>query len=253
MEREPVLTPSQEDEHVLHMWEPLSFSVDEDYDYRRQGFFCRLGTGLLRIVVFVLLSVYNYVTLGMKIDGRENLKALRGRGAVTVCNHVHPMDCTMIDLAVFPRRIHYVTLDTNFRIPLVRHLIRWLGAVPLSRSPHQIARLFEAMGAAMDDGVLVQVYPEGVLIPYAPKLRKCKGGAFRLAADYGAPVVPMVITQEPPTGLFRLYKKKPCLHLHILPALEPDPTLPPRAAANLLRERCVQAMEARLASSQITD
>ena len=178
MERQPVLTPSQDDEHVLHLWEPLSFSVDEDYDYRRQGFFCRLGTGLLRIVVFVLLSVYNYVTLGMKIDGRENLKALRGRGAVTVCNHVHPMDCTMIDLAVFPRRIHYVTLDTNFRIPLVRHLIRWLGAVPLSRSPHQIARLFEAMGAAMDDGVLVQVYPEGVLIPYAPKLRKCKGGAM---------------------------------------------------------------------------
>lgn len=247
MEREPVLAqPQDEEEHVLHMWEPLSFSVGQDYDYRRQRLLCRFGSGLLRCLVFVLLSVYNSVTLGMKIDGKENLKALKGRGAVTVCNHIHPMDCTMIDLAVFPRRIHYVTLDTNFRIPLVRHLIRWLGAVPLSHSPHQIAQLFEAMGEAMDDGVLVQVYPEGVLIPYSPALRKFKGGAFRLAADHGAPVVPMVITQEPPAGLFRLYKKKPCLHLHILPAIDPDPTLSRRAAAAALRDQCIQAMEARM-------
>lgn len=76
---------------------------------------------------------------------------------MTVYNHIPSMDCTMIDLAVFSKRIHYVTLDTNFHIPLVRHLIRWLGTVPLSHSPHQITQLFEAMGKAMDDGVLVQV------------------------------------------------------------------------------------------------
>ena len=234
----------EEDQHVLHMWEPLPFSVGEDYDYRRQGFFCRLGSGILRTVVFLLLSVWNYLAYGMVIDGKENLKGVRG--AVTVCNHVHPMDCTMVDLAVFPRPIHYVTLDTNFRIPVVRHLIRWLGAVPLSHSPHQMGRLFTAMGQAMHDGELVQIYPEGVLIPYCGDLRKFKNGAFRLAADQAVPVVPMVITQEPPSGLLKLYKKKPCLHLHILPPLHPDPSLPPRQAAVRLREQCLRAMQEKL-------
>lgn len=230
---------------MLHMWEPLSFRVDDDYDYRRQGFFCRLGTGLLRLAVFLLLSVWNYFAYGMVIEGRKNLKALDG-GAVTVCNHIHPMDCTMIDLAVFPRPIHYVTLDTNFRIPAVRHLIRWLGGVPLSHSPHQMGKLLAAMGEAMKDGELVQIYPEGVLIPYCTDLRKFRNGAFRLAADNGVPLVPMVLTQEAPTGILKLYKKKPCLHLHILPALHPDPALPPRAAANRLREQCLQVMQEHL-------
>ena len=56
----------------------------------------------------------------------------------------------------------------------------------------------------------------------------------------------MVLTQEAPTGILKLYKKKPCLHLHILPALRPDPALLPRAAANRLREQCLQVMQEHL-------
>lgn len=244
MAREPQLIP--EEEHVLHMWEPLDFAVEDDYDYQRNRWYQRLGSLLFRGIVTGILAVYNTLTLGMKVDGRENLALLKGQGAVAVCNHVHPMDCTMVDNALLSRRVYYVTLDTNFRIPLVRHIIRWLGAVPLSRSPRQIRELFSQMGEAMARGAVVQVYPEGVLIPYDTTLRHFRNGAFRLAVESGVPVLPMVITQEPPRGLFRLYKRKPCLHMHILPPVCPDTTLTRREAVAALHTACRAAMEARL-------
>lgn len=244
MAREPQLIP--EEEHVLHMWEPLDFAVEDDYDYQRNRWYQRLGSLLFRGIVTGILAVYNTLTLGMKVDGRENLALLKGQGAVAVCNHVHPMDCTMVDNALLSRRVYYVTLDTNFRIPLVRHIIRWLGAVPLSRSPRQIRALFSQMGEAMARGAVVQVYPEGVLIPYDTTLRHFRNGAFRLAVESGVPVLPMVITQEPPRGLFRLYKRKPCLHMHILPPVCPDASLTRREAVAALHTACRTAMEARL-------
>ncbi len=247
MPAEPVGRIPDEDGHVIHMWQPFSFTVEDDYRYRPRGFLTRLGRGLFRCFAMVLLRILDTAMLGLKIDGRENLDALEG-GAVTVCNHVHPLDCTMIGLALFPRELYYVSLASNFQIPLVRHIIRWLGAVPISKSPHQIGRLFDEMGKAMAEGALVQIYPEGVLIPYDKALRKFKSGAFRLAADNGVSVVPMVITQEKPRGTF-FWKRKPCLHLHILPPIAPDPGLAPREAANDLRQRCLAAMQARLDDS----
>ncbi len=243
MEGKKSIFAEPEEEHVLHMWQPLDFQIDGNYDYLRDEPLQRLVSGLFRMLVHLILTVYNWVTLGFRIDGWENLAALEGQGAVSVCNHIHPMDCTMVDRALFPRSTYFITLESNFRIPVVRHLIRWLGGVPLSRSPRQIHTLFSQMEAAVKAGSVVQIYPEGVLIPYDDHLRAFRGGAFRLAARCGAPLLPMVITQHTPRGLFRLYKRKPCLRLHILPPLWPDQTMHMRDAAAQLQRESFAAMQ----------
>lgn len=248
MANEPRQIPAEE--HQLHMWEPLKFEIPEDYDYQRRAWYKRLGSILFRGIVTIILAVYNYLALGVHIEGRENVRALKGRGAVAVCNHVHPMDCTLVDNAVLPKRVYYVTLDTNFRIPLVRHIIRWLGGVPMSRSPRQILTLFSQMEEAMARGAVVQVYPEGVLVPYDGQLRNFHNGAFRMAVEAGVPVLPMVITQEPPRGFFRLYKRKPCLRLHILPPVEADPGLTRREAIAWLNNAARSAMTACLENAK---
>lgn len=130
------------EERVTSTWEPLKFETGADYDYLRNAWYLRLGTALFRGLVAVILCFYNGLVLGGKVHGRENLRALRDTGAVAVCNHVHNMDCTINNIALLPRRVYHVSLDSNFRIPVVRHIIRWLGAVPLSRSPKQVRRLF---------------------------------------------------------------------------------------------------------------
>ncbi len=248
------MTPEEnrlpEAERVLHMWEPLPYSVEAGYDYLRPRWHQRLGTGIFRGVVTLILAAYLRLAFGFRVKGRENLRALGAGGAVAVCNHVHPMDCTMVDRALLGRRVYYLTLDSNFRIPVVRHIIRWLGAVPVSRSPEQIRAMFAAMESGLSGGAVVQVYPEGVLIPYHRELGSFRNGAFRMAVDSRVPVLPMVIRQQPPEGLYRLYKRKPCLHLEILPPVYPDLSLPRREAVATLNRTCRAQMEARLLSEK---
>lgn len=239
---DPTVRRQEEDEHVLHFRETCLFAISSDFDYLRDRWRQTVISVLLRIIIVPLLSFFNYITLGFRVYGRKNLKALKKRGAVTVCNHIHPLDCTMIYLALRSRRGYFVTLDTNFKIPFARHLIRLLGGVPISKNPHQINELFTAMGKALARGNYVQVYPEAVLKPYCHTLRKFHPGAFRLAADCNAPILPMVITLERPHGFFAWYKRKRCLRLHILPPIEPVMTLKKRDRAEELQRRCFEAM-----------
>lgn len=234
---------AEEAERVFHMWEPLRFETVQGYDYQRKGLLPSTGNALLRIFVDLILSVFDKIAFGFRIEGQENLKLLGERGAVTICNHLHPLDCSMVDLAVRRRRIYYITLEANFRIPVIRHLIRILGAVPLPHKSHTSRELFDAMAQAVQDGACVQIYPEGVMVPYCRKLRSFRNGAFRLAVKSGAPIFPMVIVQRKPSGIYRLYKNKPCLTLKVLPPIEADPSLGKREAADDLKQRCFDAME----------
>lgn len=232
-----------EEEHVLHMWEPLSFEVQEGYDYVRRSLIKRLNHLTLRTIAHPLLSLFNRVFLGFRIRGRKNLRLLRHTGAVTICNHVHPMDCTMVDLALSQHQVYYLTLESNFRIPLIRHIIRILGGVPLSGKPGCIKELFAAMGEEMKQGRFVQVYPEGILYPYYPGIRRFKNGAFYLSVMNQVPVLPMVITYRRPTGIYRLYKHKPCMALNILPPVWPDTSAKKQKEVIRLAEECAGIMQ----------
>lgn len=231
-----------DDGRVFHMWEPLSFNVSDSYDYGRNGVVERLQNVLLRSVASLILSVFDYFAFGYTVDGRENLDNLGSEGAISICNHIHPMDCTMVDMALYKRRMYYMTIEANFKIPAVRHIIRWLGAVPITKSPHKMMRLFKEMEKAVKSGAFVQIYPEGVLMPYAEGLREFRSGAFKLAVKTNVPIVPMVIRQEKPCGIFA-YKNKPCLKLKILPPVFPDKKLKNTEAANKIKNECITAMQ----------
>lgn len=213
------------DEHVLHMWTPLPFDTPKGYDYLMKGRFHTFCYFLIRGLVAVLLCPFNKLWYGLKICGRNNLKALRGTGFVSVSNHVHPMDCTFVNLALFPRRLYYMTLASNFKIPLIRRIIRILGAVPIPERVSSKKEMLDAMEKALNTGSTVHIYPEGILRPYYPDLRKCRSGAFHLAYTAGKPILPMVMTYRKPRGIY-IVKQKPCISLTILEPIMPDKTAP---------------------------
>jgi 1-acyl-sn-glycerol-3-phosphate acyltransferase len=229
------------DERVFYMWEPLQFSVEKGYDYLGDGPVKRTAAFVLHTVAVIILTAYNRLAFGYKITGRKNLRLVKGRGAVTVCNHVHPMDCTMIDMALLGHRVYYPTIAANFKIPVIRHVIRTLGAVPIAGGS-RLAELFGAMDTAIKRGDYVQLYPESVMRPYKQGLGRFQDGAFYLAVRACAPVVPMVLTYHRPRGLYRLYKKKPCIHVNILPPVEPPCEGTRREKINRLRDTCEQIM-----------
>lgn len=227
--------------HLLHMPETADFTTPRGYDYLRadprQNPVRYALERVLWNVVSVLLLLIDTAAFGLRIEGWENLKPLRRRGFVSVSNHVHPMDCTAAALALVWKRMYFVTLESNFRIPGIRHLIRALGGVPLPKSPLCTTEMLASMRTAVAQGWVVHMYPEAVLQPYADGLRPFHKGAFTLAASAGVPVLPMAITFRRPRGLYALYKRRPCMTLHLLPPVFPDEALSGAASARDMRLR----------------
>ena len=230
------------DEHVLHMWTPLAFDTPPGYDYLRTDWPSFLLHFLIKFIAALLLIPYNVLWYGLKIRGRKNLKGLRGSGAVTISNHVHPMDCTFVNLALLSRRIYYLTLASNFKSPLIRRLIKILGAGPIPGSLSSKKEMLDAMKTALEKGHFVHIYPEGILRPYYPDLRQCKSGAFHLAYSSGKPIVPLAITYRKPQGIYCM-KRKPCLSLTVLEPVYPNTKAPKGAEVRRMQELCEKQIQ----------
>ena len=224
-----------EDQHVMHMWHPFSFDIENGYKYISRSPVKKVFYHLFRGFAAAIVVPLNFFAFGLRIRGRENVKAVKGTGAVTVCNHVHPMDCTMINEALFPRRVYYLSLADNFRIPVIRHIIKALGAVPIPPDTSCKAEMLEQIDEALKGGDLLQIYPEGILRPYHNGLRAVKPGAFSIAYNAGVPVLPFAITFREPKGLFRL-KRKPCITLTAMPPIYPDAQTPKREDVLRMKE-----------------
>lgn len=232
------------DGHILHFPQPFRFEADKDYDFLRRGALKTSWHNMIRRFGELVLTPVLRLLFGFEISGAENIDVFDSRGAIVVCNHVAVMDCTFIEFAFPYKRTYFTTLESNFRIPIARHLIRWLGGLPI---PKRTSAVTEFQRAAMDaarSGDCVVFYPEGVLYPYYNGLRKFSPGAFKIACGSGVPVIPAVITFRHGRGLFAL-KRGPCVTLTILPAAEPEGDT--REAAVKLQNVCRDRMEKAIA------
>ncbi len=240
-EQEQLNSTINSDEHVLHMWTPFTLKLYKGYDYLSCALSYRILYVLLRALAITVFSVLNPLLFGFRIRGRENLCGIKG--AVTLCNHIHPLDCTMVGLSLPLRRQYFMTLQSNLEIPLIRHLVKGLGGIPIPRERVYTRDFSAAVKQALRNGSIVHVYPEGVLRPYWKGLRKFRRGAFSFAYDANVPLIPMVILYRHPTGLRALFRHKPLMELRILEPVYPDVTQPKPQQLAVLRSRCRDAMQ----------
>lgn len=234
-----------EDEHVISMWTPLDLDINDDYKFINNGFLFNIFSTILYIIAVPLLFVYNKIMYNFKIYGRENLKETQ-TGKITVSNHVHPMDCTMNAIANAPDIMYFLSLKSNFQIPVIRHIIRLLHALPIPEEISKKEKLFKDISILLRNKETVHIYPEAALWPYYKKLRKFKNGAFKIAVENDVPIVPMVYKFVKPYGIRKYIKKKPFIELHILPAVYPDNTLNKKEAIEELKQTVHYEMEKEL-------
>ena len=195
----------KEDEHVYHSWEVLDFKINNNYDYVSSNIFLNFISNILIIPIALILYILDKVLFGFKIIGKENLT--KNEGFVSISNHIHPLDCTMIGLIYFPRRVYYPTIIKNFQIPFIRHLIRLLFAMPIPTDKNQKLRFFNQINTALKKGKIVHMYPEGSMWPYYEDVRHFKYGAFKMAVDAGVPIKPVKFIFKEKNGIYKLYKK----------------------------------------------
>ena len=220
----------EDDTQIFHMWEPFNFKIKDNYKYICHNWVFNMISSFLTLVIYPILYVFNKVFLGFKIENKEKLKEIKG-GKVTISNHIHPLDCTMNGIINFPNRVYFPTLSSNFKIPVVRHLIRILYAIPI-----------EEINKALKNEKTIHMYPEGALWPYYEKIRKFKNGAFKIAAKAEVPIVPILYVLKEPKGIYKLYKKKKCIHAVILDPIYPNKDIDMWKRAEEMKERAHKIM-----------
>ena len=225
---------------------PSRLNIDADYTYRLHGA-APLLRALLRWLVLLVFGPL-FALWGWRVCGKEHLKGLPG-GAVTVCNHVHPLDCVRLACALFSHQMYFLSLKSNLELPVAGCLVRLLGGLPLPETAAGGAHLTRTIRDLLAQGAFVQIYPEGVLVPYCTALRPFARGAFYYAAQCGAPVLPCVLVTCPRTGWRRFTGRNPLLQLVILPPVYPQPGAR-RAAAAALQQQVAAAMQAVLATGE---
>lgn len=206
----------EQNEDVIHLWEPLEVNLDSNYKYINDGKIFSFFSNLLYYgLAFPVLTVLNKIVYDLKIEGKENIKNLK-TGAISISNHVLILDCSMIGLAFGSKKVYFTTREGSFKIPFVRKLIKLLRAVPIPTKLKDEEYFIKGINKALQDGKIIHFYPEKALWPYYEKIRNFKNGAFNFAIKNDVPVIPIVIKFRNPKGIRQIFKKKKDVTLKIL-------------------------------------
>jgi len=114
--------------------------------------------------------------------------------ALVVCNHVSFMDALLISACV-RRPIRFVMYHVIFDIPLLSFVFRSMKAIPIAGAREDAARLeqaYDAIAAALADGQLVCIFPEGGLTRDGA-IGEFRPGMTRILERTPVPVVPLAL------------------------------------------------------------
>jgi 1-acyl-sn-glycerol-3-phosphate acyltransferase len=114
--------------------------------------------------------------------------------ALIVCNHVSYMDALILSASI-PRPVRFVMYYKIFNIPVMRWIFRTGKAIPIAgarENPEIMREAFEEIDAALADGQLVCIFPEGALTGDGA-IAPFKAGVLRALERRPVPVVPMAL------------------------------------------------------------
>jgi 1-acyl-sn-glycerol-3-phosphate acyltransferase len=157
---------------------------------------------LIAVFTVKLNPLWNFGTAGRLVRDPR-------RPYVAVSNHESYADIFLI--SHLPWEMKWMSKETLFRIPCMGWMMRMAGDIRVVRGER--ASAIQALAAARDrigKRVSVMIFPEGTrsrgdgLLPF-------KDGAFRVAIETGAPVLPLVVAgtrRAMAKGSFRFQKAR---------------------------------------------
>lgn len=142
---------------------------------------------LLRFVCWLLVhTLYRLKKVGARFPEHG--------AALIVCNHVSFVDALVIS-ASCRRPIRFIMDSAIFNAPLIKTLARGMKAIPIAPSkedPAVYAAAFEAAAAALRDGELVCIFPEGRLTRDG-EIAEFRPGLVRILQETPVPVIPIAL------------------------------------------------------------
>lgn len=144
------------------------------------------------LLKFVFLGPALRLLFRPKVTGLEHVP--RRGGAILAANHVSYLDPLLLPLVVPRRRVLFLTKVKYLDRPALHWVLAGAGVIPVaSDDPQALATVVAAGVAALREGRLVGVFPEGTRSRDG-LLHQGKTGMARMAIAAGVPVIPVGIS-----------------------------------------------------------
>lgn len=152
----------------------------------------------------VLALVWVLIHILWRIEVFDMDKVPRDRPVVLAPNHISDLDPVFILGMLFDlSRYRILAKQELFRNPVIGWFLGCLGAVPIDRGAGDTATIDRVI-AECKAGTRVLVFPEGTRSKDG-KLGKLKSGAFAIATQAGADIVPCRIIYDTPDARMHLF------------------------------------------------
>lgn len=126
-------------------------------------------------------------------------------GGLLICpNHISAVDVIIVASAVKSRQICFMAKAELFKIPLLRGLIKALGAYPIRRGEGDVGAIKKTI-TLLKEGKTIGMFPQGTRFKGVdPHSSTVKHGAGMIAHRGGVPVLPVaIITKGHKVSLFK--------------------------------------------------
>lgn len=144
---------------------------------------------MLYSIVKILFCLYFIITRRVRIEGKEKIPQT-GPGLL-YANHPSAWDMFLI-AAFMKRKVHYMAKAELFKNPILRFLLKSLGAFPVSRGRGDVGSV-KTVFKLLEQGEIVGIFPEGTRTKKRnPKKRKA--GAAMMAVHSKAPILPVGVS-----------------------------------------------------------
>lgn len=185
---------------------------------------------LLYWILLPIIWVLIHIIWRIKVIGRENL--IKDRPFVVAANHLSDLDPVFILVILFRfKRLRVLAKQELFKNPLVGWFLGCMGAVSIERGKGDMGTL-NKITEECRGGTGVLIFPEGTRSKTG-QLGTLKSGAFVIAGQAGADMIPCRIMYDTPTGHMRLFCRIRICFGTPIPAQEMQIEDPRRSVAKL--------------------
>ena len=224
--------PLETDRHYLEIHKNRGFVFDTRYPYIDRSRMFRFRQNMTRLLLNVVVFPIATIRLGLKTEGRENLKKYKDvldNGVISVCNHVHMWDYIAVMKSIRPYRSNLLAWDKNINGENGT-LIRLVGGIPIPEDNIAAQKTFlKALSGLLSEHGWLHIYAEGSMWEYYAPVRPFKRGAAFIAVSNNKPVIPLGISYREPGWIRKhIFRQIACFTLRIGEPIYPDTSLKPK-------------------------
>ena len=210
--------------------------VEDNYDYLKNNLLYRILALIVKGILRIYVPLHDLIMYHLKIEGKQNLKKVKGKGVIGICNHSQYMDMAISRFAFYNKKYYCTSAIFNNKNGFGGKMMKALGSLPLSPKPSAQRKLGETIKKLTKKNTAVMFYPEKAMWKNYRKPRPFMKGAFYYAVKANVPIVPMFVLYRDNKKLDKITKRKNRLTLKIMQPIYPNMELNEKMRIEYMRD-----------------